>query len=519
MKIKNLPRLQVNLRLLLILPLIILIVAAFSSCAARKKTIRTQTEVPNDTPPPPAGVPQQKDGDAYLIVDTMPEFPGGDKALLKYIAENTVYPKQAMKENIQGKVITRFKVRENGTVSDVSVLKGVDPQLDTEAIRVVSAIPEFKPGKLHGVAVPVWYVIPITFTLNDDNHQQRSRFDVTGSDTVYSYTEEMPEFPGGYKALQKFKSDNVIYPDELKSLGVEGVVIVRFLIEKNGSVSNIRIMQGVSPSLDAEAMRVAKLMPAWQPGKDNGKPVKFLNLTNFDFLLTSRSPVISEEGTPYVVVEEMPLFPGGDSALLSYISRNTKYPETAKANKIQGRVIVRFCVTDVGGIDKVTVLKGVNPELDAEAIRVVKTLPAFKPGKQGGKPVNVWYMVPITFQLGKSYSQPLTDNPPKATALPSGYDETPVFKGGESAMYKFINSKLIYPAIAKEKNISGKIDLRFLISPDGSIGEVTVIKGIDPALDAEALRVIKLLPKWEPGKLAGIPVNVWYPVKVTFKLK
>jgi protein TonB len=105
------------------------------------------------------------------------------------------------------------------------------------------------------------------------------------------------------------------------------------------------------------------------------------------------------EATPFVVVEEMPMFPGGDTELLKYISEHTQYPEVAKENNIQGRVIVRFCVTSKGGVSQVSVLKGVDPELDKEAIRVVNTLPTFKPGKQGGKPVPVWYMVPITFTL------------------------------------------------------------------------------------------------------------------------
>jgi len=105
------------------------------------------------------------------------------------------------------------------------------------------------------------------------------------------------------------------------------------------------------------------------------------------------------EPEPFVVVEEMPMFPGGDPALLAYIAEHVEYPEIAKENNIQGKVIVRFCVTSKGGVDKVSVLKGVDPELDKEAIRVVQTLPPFKPGKQGGKPVPVWYMVPINFTL------------------------------------------------------------------------------------------------------------------------
>jgi len=105
------------------------------------------------------------------------------------------------------------------------------------------------------------------------------------------------------------------------------------------------------------------------------------------------------EAEPFVVVEEMPMFPGGETELLTWISQHTQYPEVAKENNIQGKVIVRFCVTAKGTVDRVSILKGVDPELDKEAIRVVQTLPPFKPGKQGGKPVPVWYMVPINFTL------------------------------------------------------------------------------------------------------------------------
>jgi periplasmic protein TonB len=105
------------------------------------------------------------------------------------------------------------------------------------------------------------------------------------------------------------------------------------------------------------------------------------------------------EQEPFIIVEEMPMFPGGETALLLYIYEHTQYPQVAQENNIQGRVIVKFCVTSRGSVDRVSIYKGVDPELDAEAIRVVKTLPQFVPGKQGGKPVPVWFSVPITFQL------------------------------------------------------------------------------------------------------------------------
>ncbi len=112
-----------------------------------------------------------------------------------------------------------------------------------------------------------------------------------------------------------------------------------------------------------------------------------------------KDPATESSPEPFVVVEDMPMFPGGDAELLNFIGKNTVYPEAAKTNNIQGRVIVRFCVTAHGGVDRISILKGVDPNLDTEALRVVSTLPKFKPGKQGGKTVPVWYMVPITFTL------------------------------------------------------------------------------------------------------------------------
>jgi TonB family protein len=358
-----------------------------------------------------------------------------------------------------------------------------------------------------------------------------AQYRINGNDTIYSFVDEMPQFPGGQDAFEKFKTENAKYPPEIKNLGIEGSVLVGFAIEKSGFVSGINIFRGVSPSLDAEVIRVIKSMPPWQPAKVKGKPVKLMYWTAFEFAITAHLTTVLKENPvaiagnsattdqeePFVVVEEMPIFPGGDSTLLAYLSQNTKYPESAKSNNIQGRVIVRFCVTSKGDVDKISVLKGVSPELNDEAIRVVSTLPSFRPGKQCGKQVPVWYMVPINFALSKTSSDaaPQTPTPP----FSSSYNEAPVFPGGEQAIYNFINSNIVYPILSKEKKIAGKVNLSFCINIDGSIGEVSVIKGADPSLDNEAVRVIKLLPAWKPGKLDGTPVKVCYSLPVTFSLK
>jgi len=108
---------------------------------------------------------------------------------------------------------------------------------------------------------------------------------------------------------------------------------------------------------------------------------------------------VESEPAPFIVVEEMPMPLGGIEGLMKFIAENTKYPEVARENNIEGKVFVKFCVTSKGGVDQVSISKGVDPELDAEAMRVVRLLPTFKPGKQGGRAVPVWYTVPIIFQI------------------------------------------------------------------------------------------------------------------------
>ena len=99
------------------------------------------------------------------------------------------------------------------------------------------------------------------------------------------------------------------------------------------------------------------------------------------------------------VVEQMPEFPGGPQALFEFLGKNIRYPEAAEKAGLQGRVIATFVVTKDGGIDKVKVVKGVSPELDAEAVRCLKSMPKWNPGKQKGQAVNVKYTVPISFRL------------------------------------------------------------------------------------------------------------------------
>ena len=115
------------------------------------------------------------------------------------------------------------------------------------------------------------------------------------------------------------------------------------------------------------------------------------------------APVVEEEEPEeaeiFMVVEEMPEFPGGMAECLKFLGKNIKYPTIAQENGVQGRVIVQFVVNQDGSIVDPVVVRSVDPYLDKEALRVIKTMPKWKPGKQRGKAVRVKYTVPVTFKL------------------------------------------------------------------------------------------------------------------------
>lgn len=108
----------------------------------------------------------KKNNMVFDIVEVMPQYPGGQIAMLKYIMENIKYPEQAMKEGIQGRVTVRFIVEKDGSISDVRPVLSVHPLLNKEAVRVVESMPKWSPGKQNGKPVRVRFNVPVMFKLN-----------------------------------------------------------------------------------------------------------------------------------------------------------------------------------------------------------------------------------------------------------------------------------------------------------------------------------------------------------------
>ena len=197
--------------------------------------------------------------------ETPAQFPGGEEALYAFLFNNLIYPQKAKNFDHQGKVIVAFDVEKDGSLSNITVKKSVWPELDSEAVRVISLMPKWQPATLISSGEPVrtHMAMPINFQLDGGE-----------SEEIYNSVEKEAQFPGGDKALKSFLSNNLIYPKKAIKKGIQGTVLVEFVVEKDGSISKVIVKRGVSRELDAEAVRVVSLMPKWKPATIKGEIVR-----------------------------------------------------------------------------------------------------------------------------------------------------------------------------------------------------------------------------------------------------
>ena len=218
-----------------------------------------------------------------------------------------------------------------------------------------------------------------------------------------------PKFPGGEEAFFQYLSENLVCPPTIQEKRGKGKVLVQFVVETDGSISNVEVVRSLYKDLDEEVVRVIKNMPKWIPAEQDGKaireyyrvPISFEFADNSTPTDSSSNNTIQEENERvFVEVEQLPEFPGGKKAFIQYLNENLVYPKSAFERKIEGKVVVSFVVEADGSITNVKVANSVDEDLDKEAVRVVKNMPKWIPGKHKGKAVPVLFRcLPINFQL------------------------------------------------------------------------------------------------------------------------
>lgn len=278
-------------------------------------------------------------------VEQMPQFPGGEEELLKFIKNNLRYPKAAAEGGIEGRVTIRFVVSRTGEVTDVTVIRGLDPACDAEGLRVIKMMPTWTPGRQDGRNVPVYFTLPIVYKL------QKGLGDVKTPVLIVDGT-SMP-----YSML---KDTNQLKPSNIKSINI---------------------------------LKDSAAIAVYGPRGKNG-----VILVETIAAVAKRDSAINED-RPVYGVEVMPQYPGGEQALLAFIKNNLRYPQSDAQTGTQGRVTIRFVVNRLGQVCDITVIRGLSPGCDAEAVRVIKMMPNWIPGKHKGNPVSVYYTLPVVYKL------------------------------------------------------------------------------------------------------------------------
>ena len=233
---------------------------------------------------------------------------------------------------------------------------------------------------------------------------------------------------------------------------------------------------------------------------------------------------------PYVKVEKMPTFMGGDlNVFRNWVQSKIQYPKEAMDKGIKGRVVCSFVVEKDGSLTEFDVLQSPDKSLADEVVRILKTSPKWEPGEQRGEKVRVKYTVPIVFSIGNKNvtdaSTPKTQAAAEAKVAEDGdmpyvkVEKMPTFMGGDLNVFRnWVQSKIQYPKEAMDKGIKGRVVCSFVVEKDGSLTEFDVLQSPDKSLADEVVRILKTSPKWEPGEQRGEKVRVKYTVPIVFSI-
>ncbi|EGK01418.1 energy transducer TonB [Dysgonomonas gadei] len=199
----------------------------------------------------------------YIPVDIMPRFPGGEQEMYKFIKERQKYPESAIKANAEGRVITRFTIKTDGSITNVHIIRGIHPDCDSLVMDIIKAMPKWEWEKDVKNIKDTDFTLPVIFRLPIEG--------VADGEEIRHTADQMPSFPGGEQEMFNFLRDNLKWVDD--GTDFQGRVVIRFIVTKEGKIVKPVVIRSLSSATDKEALRVINLMPDWIPGKHKGELV------------------------------------------------------------------------------------------------------------------------------------------------------------------------------------------------------------------------------------------------------
>ena len=227
----------------------------------------------------------------YEVVEIQPSPPGGMAGWNKYLMENLRYPTNAQRKGIEGTVIVAFVVNTDGTTTDIEILRSVGGGCDEEVIRIVKGSPKWTPGMQRGTPVRTRMRLPLRFILGGtDTSRDSTEVSLNAvplppatdgqdstkenSEIFFDLVDTPPSPVGGLEAWSRHLSENLTYPTSARMKGIQGTVLVSFIVNTDGSIEGIELVQGIGGGCDEEAIHIIKISPRWSPGMIKGKAVR-----------------------------------------------------------------------------------------------------------------------------------------------------------------------------------------------------------------------------------------------------
>src|SRR5690554_673677 len=487
---------------LLMLPVFFILIAVNSSYAGEKNQ--------NMQEPPP--VKKEVTEDIFVVVEEQPEFPGGLDAMMKFLADSIVYPAEAKEKGIQGRVICNFVVMNDGSISDVEIVRGVDPVIDAEAVRVLESMPNWKPGKQRGQAVNVRFTLPVVFRLNapsDSNDDTSERVEskviideLMTDEAALSVSAGIRQtyiFPGGDGEFLRYISQNIRYPVIAQENGIQGLITATLRFRSDGNIGSVHAKpdSGDEAMLSKEVLRVLTSMPNWEKapsllvsGKVTDSHSNPLRGASVIIKGTNEGTISDSNGSFQLKVPSKE-----GSLVISFVGYKTVELALNRLSNLNGETTTEIPI--------VFRLQGDNIEPYA-----------------GPTPDNA--VVVVGYGSAKAATNIAPPPPPRRNSSDEIFmvvEEQPEFPGGNEALMKYISDNIKYPADAVSKGIQGRVITNFVVERDGTLTDVQVARGVDPSLDKEAIRLIESMPRWIPGKQRGEVIRVRFALPVVFRLQ
>ena len=340
----------------------------------------------------------------YIMVEKMPTFQGGDLNVFRnWVQSKIQYPKEAMDKGINGRVVCSFVVEKDGSLTEFDVLQSPDKSLADEVVRILKTSPKWEPGEQRGEKVRVKYTVPIVFSIGNNNVADAN---VHGRVIDAKTKKQVPNVA----VLIKEKSIGV-FADESGQYIIKGqpegiYTLIASAVGYKSAEKSVSIAPDKNVEVNFEleenvvSLNEVTVSSDTKVAEANAKAAAAKVQEAANAQAAAEAKVAEDGDMPYIKVEKMPTFMGGDlNVFRNWVQSKLQYPQEAMDKGIKGRVICSFVVEKDGSLTDFDVLQSPDKSLADEVVRILKTSPKWEPGEQRGEKVRVKYTVPIVFSI------------------------------------------------------------------------------------------------------------------------